>query len=119
MLVWERGQALLALPIEDVVEVAAVPGSGTIRSRGGAVEIALPRGLEGGPARRAVVVRRGGELSALPADAVDGVTVASHARLSEPPAWIRPLAAPRVRAILRLEDDRLAALLDLDALLDT
>ena len=56
VLVWRRGEALLAAEVDAVVEVAAVPPAGDVRSREGDAPLMDLPGLAGDRPGRAVVV---------------------------------------------------------------
>lgn len=117
VLVWHHGGALLAARIEDVVEVTDLQQDGTARSRQGTLElVTVPGADEDRPPRRAVVVRSGTRLAALPAAEVEGVLEATMDRLDAPPRWLAALDQRHVRGLLRLDDQRIGVLLALDAL---
>ncbi|HSH45396.1 MAG TPA: hypothetical protein VK966_06055, partial [Longimicrobiales bacterium] len=71
LVLWERAGTLLAVPLEDVVEIAAVDTAGVARGRAGEVELLQVPGIAmGARPARAVVVRRGERFGGLPADLV-------------------------------------------------
>jgi chemotaxis signal transduction protein len=119
VVVWRWSEALLALPLFAVQEIAKVSArTGRVRTRHGALELEPPPGVTPGRrAPRAVVVRSrsGTAVKALAADHVDGI-LAPGSDVVDLPAWLSSLDARHVSAVIRLEDGRLAALLDLDAL---
>jgi chemotaxis signal transduction protein len=116
LLVWRRGEALLAAEVDAIVEVAMVPADGDVRSREGSAPLVDLPGLRGDRPDRAVVVRTGSGLAALPADSLEGIRGIARDRLSAPPGWLGALVAAHLRAIVVLDDDRLAALLALASL---
>lgn len=116
VLVWTIGGALVAAPIEVVVEVAPVEG-GRTSSRAGSLEVQPVPGLHAeGEARRAVVLRASGGLLAIAADDVDGVRSSMLADQSPTPDWLSALPTEHVAALLQLPDARVAVLLAVDSL---
>jgi hypothetical protein len=114
LVVWSHGEALLAAPLDAVVEVVAVD-DGVAHGRSGELE---PRPLPGLPAAtgsRAVVLRTPAGLRALPADEVDGVRTPPGAD-AQVPTWLRAVAPEVVDRLVRLDDGRVAAILAVDAL---
>lgn len=119
VVVWRVGDALLAAPVDAVVEIAAVDAAGTVRSRVGALDPRTPPGLEPPEAPvRAVVLRAGGGHLAMAADHVDGVTAWEPGATAPTPDWLRSLPTGHVASLIRLDQDRVAALLAVDALAD-
>ena len=116
VLVWRYGGALLAVPLDAVLEVAAVTARAAL-SRHGELDLVGVRGL--GPEvespRRAIVLRTGGRMVAIPADAVEGVVEAERGRVGPAPRWLAGVDARHVKALVRLDPDRTAALLDVEA----
>lgn len=117
VVVWRLGDALLAVDVDRVVEIAPVDPDGRARSRLGALTLAVPPGLAA-PARpqRAVVLRTSRGPVGAPADAVEGVHECAPGTVGAPPAWLAGLSEAGVRALVRLDDRRIAALLEPDAL---
>lgn len=107
--VWRLGDALLAVDVDDVVEIA--PAADGAESRLGTIGFHQIPGLASRQAGRAVVVRRGDEPLALPADAVEGVTTYDPAENASTPDWLRDVPAVHLAGLIRLPDRRLAALL--------
>ena len=116
VLVWRRGEALLAAEVDAVLEIGPVLDGVRVATREGDARILNLPGLSREPARRAVVVRCGDALAALPADGIEGVRSIAVDRFAATPSWLESLAPDHVRAIVTLDDDRLAALLALNAL---
>ena len=114
-LVWRRGDALLAAEVDAVLEVAPADGDRVDTREGAAPFLHLP-GLPREPAPRAVVLRSAAGLVALPADGVDGIRAVVEGRVAPTPPWLRGFAPDYIRAIVTLDDDRLAVLLAVDAL---
>ena len=119
IVVWRVGEALLAVPLEATVEIAAVGEDRRADGRDGPLDLEPPPGLplpEGAP--RAVIVRASSRKVALAAEAIEGVvTVAGHGAEPVPP-WLGGLSADHIEAVVRIGDGRVAALLDVDALGD-
>jgi hypothetical protein len=133
VVVWHLRGATLALPLEAVEEIVAVGDDGRARGRAGILNVVAPPGLEEGEGVRwAVVVRgerptaRGGRRTAgggeggggvaLGADLVEGVVVGG-VEVDVRSEWFGGLDLRHLKALLRLDDGRLAALLDLESLL--
>jgi chemotaxis signal transduction protein len=121
LVVWRLGGASLAARLDMVEEIVAVDADGQANGRGGPVDVVRPPGLEGtSPARFAVVVRRtpaGDDRVALAADAVDGV-VNPGGEIRGRPFWLGTLDAPHLDGLVRLGDERVAAILNVPALFD-
>ena len=116
--VWRLGEALLAAPLDAVQEVASVTKDGRARTRSGELEPLVPNGLEvPRPSRRAVVLLVGDRGVAVAADEVEGVAEVPESMAVAPSEWLGQLDTRHVRAVVRLVDGRLAALLEPDALL--
>lgn len=117
MVVWRVGDALLAAPLAAIVEVAPVSADGTATSRLGALELQAAPGLPA-PARprRAVVIRTAGAAVAIAADDVEGVQPYTEHSAAPTPAWLGTLPTAHLAGLIRLDDDRIAALLAVDAL---
>jgi hypothetical protein len=128
IVVWHLRGATLALPLEAVEEIVAVGDDGRARGRAGVLEVMAPPGLEEGEGVRwAVVVRgarpraRGGKRAAggggvaLGADLVEGVVVGG-VEVDVRSEWLGGLDLGHLKALLRLDDGRLVALLDLESL---
>jgi hypothetical protein len=119
IVVWHLRGALLALPLEVVEEIVAVGADGRARGRGGDVEVTAPPGLGSGEGARWGVVLRAtrGAASrlALGADQVEGV-MAGFEEVDVGSEWLGVLDLRHLKALLRLEDGRLAALLDFESL---
>jgi hypothetical protein len=119
IVVWHLRGALLALPLDAVEEIVAIGEDGRARGRAGELEVTAPPGLgseEG--ARWGVVLRaprRAARGVALGADQVEGV-MAGGDEVDGGLEWLGVLDLRHLKALLRLEDGRLAALLDLDSL---
>lgn len=122
VLVWRRGEALLAAEVDAVLEVArsdaaeGVADVETVRTSAGEARVLNLPGLPRDRAARAVVLRTAAGLVALPADAVEGIRAMAPDRFAPAPRWLQALAPDHVRGIVTLDDDRLAALLAVDAL---
>lgn len=121
VVLWRLGDALLAIELMAVEEIAPVDAAGRARSREAELEVAVPPGLAPDqPAAAAVVVRMAGapepRRMALAAHAVDGVVEGEQVGGVATPAWLEGLEHAHIRALLRLDDGRVAALLDTDAL---
>jgi hypothetical protein len=123
---------MLALPLEAVEEIVAVGDDGRARGRAGVLKVVAPPGLGDGEGVRWAVVVRGGRLTArggkrtagggaggggvaLGADLVEGVMVGG-VEVDVRSEWLGGLDLGHLKALLRLEDGRLAALLDLESL---
>jgi hypothetical protein len=132
IVVWHLRGATLALPLEAVEEIVAVGDDGRARGRAGMLEVMAPPGLEEGEGFRwAVVVRVGGPRArggkraagegeggggvALGADLVEGVVVGG-VEVDVRSEWLGGLDLGHLKALLRLHDGRLVALLDLESL---
>lgn len=117
VVVWRLGEALLAAALDAVAEVAPVGPDGRARTREGSLDLVVPRGLTPAPAAgRAVVLYAGGRRVAVPAEEVEGVRHCRPGDVEAPPSWLGALAAPAVRALVRVDDRRIAALLVPDTL---
>ena len=116
VVVWRIGGATLALPLDDVVEVVGVDAGGVAIGRDGPVELVHLDGVPARDAPRAVVLRTGAGLRALPADAVRGVADAAETRMTAPPDWLSRVRPAHLSALLRLPDDSIATLLSAQAL---
>ena len=122
VLVWRRGEALLAVEVDSVLEIARTDApAGTaddepVRTRGGVAPVLNLPGLPRERAARAVILTTDAGLVALPADAVEGIRAMTADRFASAPEWLQALAPDHVRGIVTLDDDRLAALLAVDAL---
>jgi hypothetical protein len=119
IVVWHLRGALLALRLDAVEEIVAIGKDGRARGRGGELEVTAPPGLGSGEgARWGVVLRathRAAKRLALGADQVEGV-MAGFEEVEAGSEWLGVLDLRHLKALLRLEDGRLAALLDLDSL---
>jgi hypothetical protein len=132
IVVWHLRGATLALPLEEVEEIVAVGDDRRARGRAGVLEVVAPPGLGDGEGVRWAVVVRGGRLTArggkrtaggggggggvaLGADLVEGVMVGG-VEVDVRSEWLGGLDLGHLKALLRLEDGRLAALLDLESL---
>jgi hypothetical protein len=132
VVVWHLRGATLALPLEAVEEIVAVGDDGRARGRAGVLEVVAPPGLEEGEGVRWAVVVRGGRPTArggkrtadggeggggvaLGADLVEGVVVGG-VEVDVRSEWLGGLDLGHLKALLRLDDGRLAALLDLESL---
>lgn len=121
VLVWRRGEALLAVEVDAVLEIARTDAAAgvdveTVRTRAGEARVLDLPGLPRDRAARAVVLRTAAGLVALPADTVEGIRAMTPDRFAPAPRWLQALAPDHVRGIVTLDDDRLAALLAVDAL---
>ena len=112
--VWRTGDALLAAPLEDVVEVSAVEGGQAV-TRTGRVKPVAPEGLAAPAPRRAIVLRGPHGVVPFPADEVEEVATGSAAGRVPTPEWLGS-DLEWVRGLLRLDDHRVAALLAVDRL---
>lgn len=117
VVVWHVGDAILAVPVETVVEIASVDRDGTVRSRTGTLQPITPPGLDP-PAspERAVVLRNASGSLAMAADHVDGVTTCERGAATPTPEWLRTLPTRHLASLIRLDGDRVAALLAVDSL---
>lgn len=117
VLVWQLGGALLAVDVHEVIEIAALDRDGTAHSRQGELEVlSVPGARPSGTARRAVVVRTGPRVAAIPADVVEGVADPVDTRQGTP-GWLATLGVDHIRGLLHLEERRVGTLLALDVLL--
>lgn len=117
VLVWRLGDALLAAPLEAVVEVATVGADGRATSRAGPVDLTVPPGVRSSTVtERAVVVRARGIMLALAADDVEGVMPCTLRDSAATPPWLRSLPTTHLTGLVRLDGGRVAALLAIDAL---
>lgn len=115
VVVWSAGESILAAPIDAVIEVTDRDADGRARSRHGPLDpVALP-GVSVDSADRAVILRAAAGPVALPADRIDGVMPHSGP-VSDPPPWLEAAARGWFRGLVRLEDGRIAAVLDPGAL---
>lgn len=114
---WRAGDALLALPLEDTVEIAPVGDDGLAMGRDGPLDLAAPPGLPM-PRRpaRAVVARTAGGRVAIAADSVEGVLSVAGDGAEPVPAWLRRLSPDHIAGVIRLPGGRVAALLGVEAL---
>ncbi len=121
MVVWQSGEALLALDLDTVEEVVKVePSADRAVCRAGELELASLPGMPPSPrTRRAVIVRSssGARRMALGAEQVEGVFRYDSSGSLAPPAWLESLELAHLSNLVRLEDGRLAAVLDPDILL--
>jgi len=116
-LVWRSGDALLAVPVDAVLEVTDTDDEGRARSRRGPVPLSAVPGLQpAGHARRAVVVRSGGTTLALAADEVEGVREYTVRESAPTPPWLGTLPTGHLAGLVRLDEGRVAALLAVDTL---
>ncbi len=110
LVVWSAGGALLAVPLETTIEVAALDADGRTTGRAGALEPRLPPGITTDRPRRAVVVRHPSGPLALAADVVEGVS--DGAETTAPiPTWLERLPLDHLEDLVLLHDGRIAALL--------
>jgi chemotaxis signal transduction protein len=119
VLLWRLGEALLAVELTAVEEIAGVDAAGRARTRAGDLPIEAPPGLESAarPARAVVLRPAGlGRRIALAADEVEGVMEPASPGGLPTPDWLGGLGSPHVRALIRVDDVRVAALLDTDPL---
>lgn len=118
VLVWSIGGALLAAPLDGVVEIAPIEDD-EARTRTGRLPLRTIAGLEAtGVTRRAVVLRSGTTLMAVVADEVDGVHAASLDDQAPTPAWLTTLPTDHLAGLIHLTDARVAALLAIESLGD-
>lgn len=118
VLVWSIGGALLAVPLDAVVEIAPIADD-EARTRGGRLPLRTIASLETtGVARRAVVLRSGATLMAVAADEVEGVHAASLDDQAPTPAWLTTLPTDHLAGLIQLTDVRVAALLAVESLGD-
>lgn len=116
VLVWRVGGALLAAPIDAVVEVAAAHG-GSTECRAGRLDVRLVPGLRtDGDAPRAVILRAATGLIAIAADEVEGVRTSTVREESPKPGWLRTLPTEHFDRLLQLPDARVAALIAVESL---
>lgn len=115
LVVWSAGGALLAVPLEDTVEIAAIDSDGRSTGRAGPLEPVLPPGLTAERPPHAVVVRRPGGPLALSADEVEGVTGGSETT-APTPEWLGALPLDHLDGLVLLDDGRIAALLAVERL---
>ncbi len=116
-LVWRSGDALLAVPLAAVLEIAAPDADGRVRSRVGSLPVSTVPGLP--PAAnppRAVVIRAGGATVALAADDVEGVREYTARESARTPPWLRLLNIDHLAGLVRLDEGRVAALLAVETL---
>jgi hypothetical protein len=122
VVVWRIAGALLAAELHAVAEVAPVSDGGVVQTRDGDLELTPIPGLGEPSAPLAVVLQpqgaKAGMRVALPADAVEGVLTPGTVVEAEPPGWLRALHMPHVQGLLRVDGDRLVALLHADAIGD-
>lgn len=117
IVVWRVGEALLAAPLADTVEIAAVAGDGRAVSRSGHLELRTPEGLEPPrEPRRAVVVESAAGPTAMAADEVVGVRSHRPGDVAGIPAWLSEVSDRAVTSLVRLDDDRIVALVAVDRL---
>lgn len=117
VVVWRVGDALLAVPLDAAIEIAAVAPDGRAATRAGSLELWTPPGLqEVDDCRRAVVVRAGEGSVAMAAETVEGVKPYTEREAAPTPPWLRSLATPYMAGLIRLDDDRVAALLAVESL---
>lgn len=116
-LVWRLGDALLAAPLEAVVEVTIVGADGRAVTRAGPVDLTAPPGARSSSVpQRAVVVRARGDTLALAADEVEGVVPRTLRDSAVTPSWLRSLPTTHISGLVRLDGGRVAALLAIDTL---
>jgi hypothetical protein len=109
VVVWEAGGALLAVPLEDTIEVTDVDRDGRALSREGRLELSTPPGLVVDRPVRAIVVRHPDGPLALAAGSVEGVCEATGTTATPP--WLEGLAVRHMDGLVVLDDGRIAALL--------
>ena len=115
VVVWCAGRTVLAAAVEAVLEVAERDEEGRALTRLGLLDPVSVPGLTTDDADRAVIVRAADGPVALPADRIDGV-VAYHGPVVDTPPWLEAVGPDYVRGLIRLDDDRIAAVLDTGAL---
>lgn len=119
VVVWHLHGALLALPLDAVEEIVAIGEDGRAHGRAGDLEVSTPPGLGDGEGVKWGVVlkatRRAAGGVALGADQVEGVKERGDA-VALGSEWLGGLDLRHLEELLRLEDGRLAALLNLDSL---
>lgn len=116
VVVWRVGDATLAVPLDDTVEIAPVV-DGRAVTRSGPLSLRTPAGLaRPGDPQHAVVVRTGGDHAAMAADAVEGVHEGAGDRTAALPPWLLGVSGEQLAGLIRLDDDRIAALLHARAL---
>lgn len=116
VLVWRVGGALLAAPIDAVVEVAPAEG-GSTDCRAGRLDLRGMPGLQtDGDAPHAVILRADSGLFAIAADEVEGVRTSTAREESPTPDWLHTLPTEHLAGLLQLPDARVAALLDVESL---
>lgn len=117
VVVWSLGEALLAAALHDVVAVAPVGDDGRAHGREGGVGLVVPPGLPppASPVQAVILDTARGRV-AVPADGVEGVRECGPGSVAPPPPWLQGLAATVLRGLVRLDDRRIAGLLDPDAL---
>lgn len=116
VLVWRLGDALLAAPIDAVVEVAPANG-GSTESRAGRLDVRSVPGLRTrGDAPRAVILRKTSGLMAIAADEVEGVRTSTGREESPKPGWLRTVPTDHFDGLLQLPGARVAALLAVESL---
>lgn len=115
LVVWTAGGALLAVPLEDTVEIAALDDDGRTTGRAGPLEPVLPPGLTADRPARAVVVRHPAGPLALAAEAVEGVSEGAETT-APTPSWLGGLRLDHLDGLVLLEDGRIAALLAVERL---
>lgn len=117
VVVWRLGDALLAAPLADTIEIAAVAADGLAVSRAGRLALHTPAGIRSRERpTRAVVVRVAGREVAMAAEEVLGIEPFAPAETAPLPPWLETVPASHVAGLVRLPDQRLAVLLHLDAL---
>lgn len=115
VIVWLTGEAVLAAPVDAVLEVAELDEHGMAHTRDGSLEPMVFPGLDAAACRRAVVVRAADGPAAIPANRVEGV-VGQQGPVRSPPEWLAGVAGRHVRGLIRLDDGRIAAVLATEAL---
>lgn len=118
VVVWRVGDVLLAVALDDVMEVAAVGDGRTASARGGALTLTAIRGLDtrAEPAHRAIVVRTSRGPRAVAATEVEGVFESPDIGVHATPRWLEGVETGPVKALVRVDDQRTAALLDVEAI---
>jgi hypothetical protein len=113
LVLWRRGDLLLALPLDTVEEVVSTSTSGPIKGRNGPVNLVDPWPDPGGQRpKQALIVTDGERRVALPADRVEGLVHQEGRPSLQPPTWLAHLRDPALNALVRVPDGRVAALLD-------